>query len=82
MIKYPNSEKYVRERLIPYRLCNRCWSHVLKNNVKDKPYQCMYCYDDLEEIETHEMKVKEEISDFDFEDLVEQTNALLCLDKE
>ena len=62
---------YVRGRLVPYTLCNRCKSHVLKSDLEDYAYQCVYCYEDLYEIETHQMKDPREISDFDFEDLIQ-----------
>lgn len=80
--RLPNSAKYVKDNLVPYRLCNRCGSHVLKSELDEYPYQCMYCDEDLFEFETHLMDEKKEISDFDFEDLIEQTNACLCLDED
>ena len=82
-IKYPNSKKYVDTHLVvPHRYCNRCGCHVLKSDSENYPYQCVYCDEDLYSIETH---IKEddfdEISDFDYEDLIEQTNMLFGFDE-
>lgn len=81
MDKFPKSEEYVRKNLVPYRLCNRCGNHVLKSELEEYTYQCMYCDEDLYSIETHLMEEKREINDFDFEDLVTQTNYVLGLDE-
>jgi hypothetical protein len=83
-IKYPKSKEYVDSHLVPHRYCNRCDHHVLKSGIPDEyPYQCMYCDEDLYSIETHiEENDFDKISDFDYENLIEQTQILLELDKE
>lgn len=52
---YPKEAEYIRENLVPYRHCNRCGSCVLKSELEQYPYQCIYCDEDLFEIE-HEEK--------------------------
>ena len=64
------AEQYVREHLIPYTLCNRCKSHVLKSDNSEYKYQCLYCDEDLYDFEVHQMEELKEINDFDFEDLI------------
>ena len=78
--RLPKSYKYVYDNLIINRKCNRCDSYVLKSHVKGYKYQCMYCDEDLVTFETH--KTNEEISDADFDDLIEATNYCLSLDDE
>lgn len=68
---YPKEAEYIRENLVPYRHCNRCGSCVLKSELEQYPYQCIYCDEDLFEIETYLDEEKEQISDFDFSDMVE-----------
>ena len=85
MIKYveerlPKSAEYVRNNLVPDTICNCCGAYVLRSKLEGHPYQCMYCDEDLRKEETH--KTTKEISDFDFEDLVEKTQELLSLDEE
>lgn len=82
--KYPKSYKYVNSHLVvPHRYCNRCGCHVLESDLKDYQYQCMYCDEDLYEFETHTKENDfDEISDFDFVDMIEQVSAILLLDEE
>ena len=82
MPRYPLSEAYVRERLVPYRVCNRCGNHVLTSELDEYAYQCLYCDEDLYSIETHELEEKTEISNFDFYDLVEQVHHLMFSEEE
>lgn len=70
----------------PHRLCDRCGNYILKSDLEQYPYQCMYCDEDLFSIETHlrtndyGQLVNDEISIFAYCDLIEQVSALLCLD--
>jgi hypothetical protein len=76
----PKSEEYVRKMLIPYRHCKRCKAHVLKSELIDYKYQCLYCDEDLYTIETYLDKEKKEISDNDFNDLIELVNNIMEFD--
>ena len=62
---------YVRGRLVPYVHCNKCGAHVLESDIAGYDFKCIYCDKELFASETHEDKELKEISDFDFEDMVE-----------
>lgn len=78
--KYPKATEYVIEKLQHKRVCNRCLSYVLESENKPKyKYQCMCCDEDLYSIETK--TINKSISLDDLIELIETTNAILCLDE-
>lgn len=78
--KYPKATEYVIEKLQHKRKCNCCNSYVLESGIKPEyPYQCMYCDEDMYSFETH--IVDDVISEDDLIDLIDTTNAILCLDE-
>ena len=73
-----NTMAYVMQNDTVCRRCNRCGSVVLDEpDSKEYPYQCMNCDEDLYRHETH---IGEPHTDDEFEELCEDTFALLCLD--
>ena len=52
--KYPKTFSYVLENDTCNIRCNQCGCVVLKEtNIKDYPYQCMACDENMFEVETH-----------------------------
>ena len=75
--KYPKTMCYVLERDCGKIRCNRCGSSVLKSDLEDYAYQCMFCDEDLLSIETHEGEYH---TTEEFNELLLQTRDLLLLD--
>ena len=80
----PRTMAYFLERDTVNRRCNRCGSVVLTSDTEvTKPlpqeydYQCMFCDEDLFEIETH---IGEDHTDEEVDELLCQVRDLLCLD--
>lgn len=75
----PKTFAYVLENDTVNRRCNRCGSVVLKEtNIKNYPYQCMSCDDNLYETETH---IGADHTDEEFDKLCMDT-LILELDNE
>jgi hypothetical protein len=51
--QHPKTLIYVLENNTFNRRCNRCGSVVLKELIKNYPFQCMSCDESLYEIETY-----------------------------
>ena len=75
--KSPETMAYVLKRDAHTKRCNMCCMPVLKSDLKDRPYQCMFCDVDLSDAETHEGKIH---TDKEFNDLCCQTRDILLLD--
>lgn len=87
--EYPKSTAYVESHLVkPSRFCNMCGRHILKSDLEQYEYQCMYCDEDLFGIETRKKmdmngnEIDEEISTFDYCNLIIQVSDILLLDEE
>ena len=80
MERYPLSESYVKKRIVPNRVCNRCGNHVLTSELEEYKYQCMHCDEDLYEFETHEADVQPK--SFELLHLILLTHDLMFSDKE
>ena len=74
-MKYKSASEYVKNMLVKSRKCNRCGSYVLKSELKEYSYQCMYCDEDLYTFET--TKTTRKISNIEYKDLIEQVDSLL-----
>ena len=76
--KYPKTFAYVKENDTVNRRCNRCGSVVLREtNINCYPFQCMSCDENMYGIETH---IGEPHTEEEFDELCENTCALLLLD--
>jgi uncharacterized HAD superfamily protein len=79
MVKKPKTTAYVTERIQHDIRCNRCNSIVLKSDNIQYKYQCMFCDEDLFDIETHKGFG---MTDKEYNDILEQTDAIMCLDED
>lgn len=78
--KSPRTFAYVLENDTINRRCNCCGNVVLKETfVKDYPYQCLSCDENLYEMETH---LGVDHTDEELEELCCNARDLLLLDTE
>ena len=68
---------YVMDRLVENLRCNRCGAVVLRSDIKEYPYQCMHCDEDLYEIEVH---IGDRITDAELDELLLITDNLLSFE--
>ena len=77
--KHPKTYAYVMENDTVIRRCNRCGSVVLREtSIDEYPYQCMSCDENMFGIETH---IGQPHTSEEFNELLNNTAELLCLDK-